>query len=163
MNQGTQGYSLTKKTEGRKSRDTVSLRIAFPCSCGLDTGIRPGSGSWSSINTLSDFLNIIFHSTIYLYWILDPFRSNFNKTIFNTNVNFDLYTVGHNPDPEVWKSLIRTKILLNQLAASRTMAQFTMLIVHYRPYLLTRSLVLSELPLSLQNNRHGHGHDRQKK
>jgi hypothetical protein len=26
MNQGTQGYSLTKKTEGRKSRDTVSLR-----------------------------------------------------------------------------------------------------------------------------------------
>jgi hypothetical protein len=29
MNQGTQGYSLTKKTEGRKSRDTVSLR--FTC------------------------------------------------------------------------------------------------------------------------------------
>jgi hypothetical protein len=27
MNQGAQGYSLTKKTEGRKSRDTVSLRI----------------------------------------------------------------------------------------------------------------------------------------
>jgi hypothetical protein len=26
MNQGTQGYSLMKKTEGRKSRDTVSLR-----------------------------------------------------------------------------------------------------------------------------------------
>jgi hypothetical protein len=26
MNQGTQGYSLTKKTEGRKSRDTVPLR-----------------------------------------------------------------------------------------------------------------------------------------
>jgi hypothetical protein len=26
MNQGTQGYSLTKKTEGRKSRDTVSLK-----------------------------------------------------------------------------------------------------------------------------------------
>jgi hypothetical protein len=25
MDQGTQGYSLTKKTEGRKSRDTVSL------------------------------------------------------------------------------------------------------------------------------------------
>jgi hypothetical protein len=25
MNQGTQGYSLMKKTEGRKSRDTVSL------------------------------------------------------------------------------------------------------------------------------------------
>jgi hypothetical protein len=25
MNQGTEGYSLTKKTEGRKSRDTVSL------------------------------------------------------------------------------------------------------------------------------------------
>jgi hypothetical protein len=25
MNQGTQGYGLTKKTEGRKSRDTVSL------------------------------------------------------------------------------------------------------------------------------------------
>jgi hypothetical protein len=25
MNQGTQGYSLTKKTEGPKSRDTVSL------------------------------------------------------------------------------------------------------------------------------------------
>jgi hypothetical protein len=25
MNQGTQGYNLTKKTEGRKSRDTVSL------------------------------------------------------------------------------------------------------------------------------------------
>jgi hypothetical protein len=25
MNQGTQGYSLTKKTEGRKSRDTVPL------------------------------------------------------------------------------------------------------------------------------------------
>jgi hypothetical protein len=25
MNQGTQGYSLTEKTEGRKSRDTVSL------------------------------------------------------------------------------------------------------------------------------------------
>jgi hypothetical protein len=28
MNQGTQGYSLTKKTEGRKSRDTVSLNPA---------------------------------------------------------------------------------------------------------------------------------------
>jgi hypothetical protein len=28
MNQGTQGYSLTKKTEGRKSRDTVSLNSA---------------------------------------------------------------------------------------------------------------------------------------
>jgi hypothetical protein len=27
MNQGTQGYSLTKKTEGRKSRDTVSLSV----------------------------------------------------------------------------------------------------------------------------------------
>jgi hypothetical protein len=26
MNQGTQGYSLMKKTEGRKSRDTVPLR-----------------------------------------------------------------------------------------------------------------------------------------
>jgi hypothetical protein len=26
MNQGTQGYSLMKKTEGQKSRDTVSLR-----------------------------------------------------------------------------------------------------------------------------------------
>jgi hypothetical protein len=25
MNQGTQGYSLTEKTEGRKSRDTVPL------------------------------------------------------------------------------------------------------------------------------------------
>jgi hypothetical protein len=25
MNQGTQGYSLMKKTEGRKSRDTVPL------------------------------------------------------------------------------------------------------------------------------------------
>jgi hypothetical protein len=25
MNQGAQGYSLTKKTEGRKSRDTVPL------------------------------------------------------------------------------------------------------------------------------------------
>jgi hypothetical protein len=25
MNQGNQGYSLTKKTEGRKSHDTVSL------------------------------------------------------------------------------------------------------------------------------------------
>jgi hypothetical protein len=31
MNQGTQGYSLTKKPEGRKSRDTVplSIRIYF--------------------------------------------------------------------------------------------------------------------------------------
>jgi hypothetical protein len=28
MNQGTQGYSLMKKIEGRKSRDTVSLRAA---------------------------------------------------------------------------------------------------------------------------------------
>jgi hypothetical protein len=28
MNQGTQGYSLTKKTEGRKSRDIVSLNAA---------------------------------------------------------------------------------------------------------------------------------------
>jgi hypothetical protein len=27
MYQGTQGYSLMKKTEGRKSRDTVSLKI----------------------------------------------------------------------------------------------------------------------------------------
>jgi hypothetical protein len=27
MNQGTQGYSLTKKTEGRKSRDTVLFNI----------------------------------------------------------------------------------------------------------------------------------------
>jgi hypothetical protein len=26
MNQGTQGYSLMKKTEGRKSHDTVPLR-----------------------------------------------------------------------------------------------------------------------------------------
>jgi hypothetical protein len=25
MNQGTQGYSLTKKTKGRKSRDTLPL------------------------------------------------------------------------------------------------------------------------------------------
>jgi hypothetical protein len=25
MNQGTQGYRLTKKTEGRKSRETVPL------------------------------------------------------------------------------------------------------------------------------------------
>jgi hypothetical protein len=29
MNQGTQGYRLTKKTEGRKSRDTVSLKNKF--------------------------------------------------------------------------------------------------------------------------------------
>jgi hypothetical protein len=26
LNQGTQGYSLMKKTEGRKSRDTVPLK-----------------------------------------------------------------------------------------------------------------------------------------
>jgi hypothetical protein len=31
MNQGTQGYSLTKKTEGRKSRDTVSLKAVISC------------------------------------------------------------------------------------------------------------------------------------
>jgi hypothetical protein len=29
MNQGTQGYSLMKRTEGRKSRETVPLRAAF--------------------------------------------------------------------------------------------------------------------------------------
>jgi hypothetical protein len=29
MNQGTQGYSLMKKTEGRKSRDTVPLKSAL--------------------------------------------------------------------------------------------------------------------------------------
>jgi hypothetical protein len=28
MYQGTQGYSLMKKTEGRKSRDTVSLKLS---------------------------------------------------------------------------------------------------------------------------------------
>jgi hypothetical protein len=33
MNQGTQGYSLTKKTEGRKSRDTVSLMFAKVYHC----------------------------------------------------------------------------------------------------------------------------------
>jgi hypothetical protein len=27
MNQGTQGYSLTKATEGRKSRDTIPLNM----------------------------------------------------------------------------------------------------------------------------------------
>jgi hypothetical protein len=27
MNQGTQGYSLTKKIEGRKSRETVPLKF----------------------------------------------------------------------------------------------------------------------------------------
>jgi hypothetical protein len=27
MNQGTQGYRVKKKTEGQKSRETVSLRI----------------------------------------------------------------------------------------------------------------------------------------
>jgi hypothetical protein len=32
MNQGTQGYSLTIKTEGRKSRDTVSLMRKGDCS-----------------------------------------------------------------------------------------------------------------------------------
>jgi hypothetical protein len=31
MNQGTQGYSLTNKTEGRKSRDTVPLNKANTC------------------------------------------------------------------------------------------------------------------------------------
>jgi hypothetical protein len=31
MNQGTQGYSLTKKTEGRKSRETVPLNEANTC------------------------------------------------------------------------------------------------------------------------------------
>jgi hypothetical protein len=29
MSQGTQGYSLTKKTEGRKSRDTVPLNYEY--------------------------------------------------------------------------------------------------------------------------------------
>jgi hypothetical protein len=29
MNQGIQGYRLTKKTEGRKSRETFPLRSAF--------------------------------------------------------------------------------------------------------------------------------------
>jgi hypothetical protein len=29
MNQGTQGYHLKKKTEGRKSRETVPLRIEW--------------------------------------------------------------------------------------------------------------------------------------
>jgi hypothetical protein len=29
MNHGTQGYNLTKKTEGRKSRDTVPLKKKF--------------------------------------------------------------------------------------------------------------------------------------
>jgi hypothetical protein len=27
MNQGTQGYSLTKKTEGQKSRETFTLNL----------------------------------------------------------------------------------------------------------------------------------------
>jgi hypothetical protein len=35
MNQGTQGYSLTKKTEGRKSRDTVSLRTHNKDQCNI--------------------------------------------------------------------------------------------------------------------------------
>jgi hypothetical protein len=30
MNQGTQGYSLTIKTEGRKSRETVPLNVQIP-------------------------------------------------------------------------------------------------------------------------------------
>jgi hypothetical protein len=30
MNQGTQGYSLTKKTEGRKFRETVPLNHVDP-------------------------------------------------------------------------------------------------------------------------------------
>jgi hypothetical protein len=34
MYQGTQGYSLMKKTEGRKSRDTVSLRVLYKISDG---------------------------------------------------------------------------------------------------------------------------------
>jgi hypothetical protein len=29
MNQETQGYSLMKKTEGKKSRDTVPLKISI--------------------------------------------------------------------------------------------------------------------------------------
>jgi hypothetical protein len=29
MDQGTQGYCLSKKTEGRKSHDTVSLYFTF--------------------------------------------------------------------------------------------------------------------------------------
>jgi hypothetical protein len=36
MNQGTQGYSLTKKTEGRKSRDSVLLMIG--CSASYKSG-----------------------------------------------------------------------------------------------------------------------------
>jgi hypothetical protein len=40
MNQGTQGYSLTKKTEGRKSRDTVSLNQFYHSRFQLRTGIQ---------------------------------------------------------------------------------------------------------------------------
>jgi hypothetical protein len=79
MNQGTQGYSLMKKTEGRKSRDTVSLTqwsiesetnwkellfIISAISCGAAVGESPHSkeGSWiycTLYSTLSTALNEI--------------------------------------------------------------------------------------------------------
>jgi hypothetical protein len=49
MYQGTQGYSLMKKTEGRKSRDTVSLKATI-----LQTGASRCKADFSD---LVDFTN----------------------------------------------------------------------------------------------------------
>jgi hypothetical protein len=60
MNQGTQGYSLTKKTEGRKSRDTVPLTGS---EMAYTNGLLAWSISWFRSETLFN-LNAIFLSSI---------------------------------------------------------------------------------------------------
>jgi hypothetical protein len=52
MNQGTHGYSLTKKTKGQKSRETVPLIQGWQ-NPGFFQKIQPGWFFW----VLSGFLN----------------------------------------------------------------------------------------------------------
>jgi hypothetical protein len=60
MYQGTQGYSLMKKTEGRKSRDTVSLNIVHTVLVMLRLDPRTCTVQYNSRPQMTPFSIIVF-------------------------------------------------------------------------------------------------------
>jgi hypothetical protein len=91
MNQGTQGYSLMKKTEGRKSHDTVSLRIIikqYNDDIQLHYGTRFGSicrrdwmGLWECIGFMAGDWNGFIHVLHELSYGSKPDLSDYQSRI----------------------------------------------------------------------------------
>jgi hypothetical protein len=56
MNQGTQGYNLTKKTEGRKARETIPINTIFPYTVGDSNNKAQGFQVFITFSSVADLI-----------------------------------------------------------------------------------------------------------